>query len=304
MPLLNLILFVLVGAARTPAPPSATAVHVVIETERVYMGAVTKGQVEYWLAPDRTWVSRRGRITITRRDLGVRWRLDPSAKTYVEDKLRPPSSAPAAAAAAPGTEIHSARFDYEPQFAWTVTPSNRVTVASRTCREFSAEGHADYAETRLPDRYHVSEIRTRVTSELEPRDRAWRSVQSRRGRVYIIDTKAAGQYLDPVFPATGFPLGIGRLYPDGIDGVKFDDVELSRVTVPLETAQLYYVRLVDTAPRKRDPGFTITGQKQADGSYVNATVTTPLFTLKAPRVRVRVSPDRIKVQVLSRVKGG
>jgi multidrug efflux pump subunit AcrA (membrane-fusion protein) len=160
-------------------------------------------------------------------------------------------------------------------------------------------------EQRLADRYHVSEIRTRVTAELEPRDAAWRTIRARRGRVYVIDMKAAGQYLDTVFPANGgFALGIGRLYPNGVDAVKFNDVELSRVTVPLETAQLYYVRIVDTAPKKGDHGYVLTGQKQPDGSYVNATVTTPLFTLKAPRLRVGESAGRIKLQVLSRVKGG
>jgi hypothetical protein len=160
MPIAAFVLLVLLSAA-LPAPP-LQATHVVIDTERAYMGAVTRGQVEYWLAPDKTWVSRRGRITITRRDLGVRWRLDPATKTYVEDKLTPPSPA-TAPAPAPGTEIHSARFDYEPEFDWTVAPGGRVTVAGRNCREFSAEGHADYAETRL--RFAVG---ARVSVKTEP----------------------------------------------------------------------------------------------------------------------------------------
>jgi len=160
-------------------------------------------------------------------------------------------------------------------------------------------------EQRLKDRYRVDEIRTRVASVLEPRDTAWRTIKNRRGRVYVIDVKATGQYIGGVFPPkAGYRLGVGQLFPDGTEAVRFDDVELSRVTVPFETAQLYYVRLVDTAPRKGDRGYAITGQKQPDGSYVAATVTTPLFTIKAPRVRVVESPNRVKVQVLSRVKGG
>jgi hypothetical protein len=160
-------------------------------------------------------------------------------------------------------------------------------------------------EQRLKDGYRVDEIRTRVASVLDPRDAAWKTIQARRGRVYVIDVKAAGQFIDTTFPAkAGYRLGIGRLFPDGADAVRFNDVELSRVTVPFETAELYYVRLVDTTPKKGGRGFTITGQKQADGSYTDATVTTPLFTLKAPRVRVIESANRIKVKVLSRVKGG
>ena len=64
------------------------------------------------------------------------------------------------------------------------------------------------------------------------------------------------------------------------------------------------MRLVDTAARKGGRGFTIAGQKQADGSYIDATVTTPLFTLKAPRVRVIEGANLIKIKVLSRVRGG
>jgi hypothetical protein len=137
------ILSLLLSASSTAPPPGA--VHVVIDTERAYMGSVQKAQTEYWVAADRTWVSQRGRVTIIRRDLGVRWRLDPAKKTYVEEKLTP--SAPEAPP--PGDDIHSARFDYEPRFEWTVTPGARVTVAGRKCREFSAAGQADFAETSL-----------------------------------------------------------------------------------------------------------------------------------------------------------
>jgi len=142
--ILPVILAVLLPAAPPPAPPAA--VHVVIDTERAYMGAVQKAQIEYWLAPDRTWVSQRGRVTITRRDLGVRWRLDPAKKTFVEEKLQPlpaPEKPPA------GDDIHSARFDYEPAFDWTVAQSGRTTVAGRDCRAFTAEGQADFGQTAV-----------------------------------------------------------------------------------------------------------------------------------------------------------
>jgi hypothetical protein len=160
-------------------------------------------------------------------------------------------------------------------------------------------------EERLKDRYRTDEIRGRVAATLDPRDAAWKAIQSRKGRVYVVDVKAAGEYIDTIFPAkAGYHLGIGRLFPDGADAVKFNDVEISRVTVPFETAQLYYVRLVDTVARKGGRGFTIAGEKQADGSYIDATVTTPLFTLKAPRVRVIEGANLIKIKVLSRVRGG
>ena len=44
------------------------------------------------------------------------------------------------------------------------------------------------------------------------------------------------------------------------------------------------------------------GRRQADGTYVDAVVTTPLFTLKAPKVRIVETGNRVKIQVLARVK--
>jgi hypothetical protein len=143
MPFAPLILHLLLSALSAVPPP--VAVHVVIDTERAYMGAVQKTQIEYWLAPDKTWVSQRGRVTISRRDLGVRWRLDPAKKTYLEEPLAAPTAEPSP----PANDIHSARYDYEPDYEWSVTPVGRTTVTGRDCREYSADGQADYSQTTL-----------------------------------------------------------------------------------------------------------------------------------------------------------
>ena len=77
---------------------------------------------------------------------------------------------------------------------------------------------------------------------------------------------------------------------------------MSPVKVPCNTDQLYYLKVVDTDSRLRKQAYTVAGERQADGTYVNAVVTTPLFTLKAPKVRVKESGNRVKIQVLARVK--
>lgn len=156
MPFTPAILVVLLALA-VPAPPPA--VHVVVDTERAYMGSVQKMQFEYWLAAEKTWASQRGRITITRRDLGLRWRLDQAKKTFVEEKLTPPPTD----TQAPAGNIHSARFDYEPEFAWTLTAAGSTEVAGRKCSRFAAEGEADYAHTAL-----VVAIGPRVPVKTEP----------------------------------------------------------------------------------------------------------------------------------------
>jgi hypothetical protein len=142
--MLSFVLSAFLSFSTVPAPRAD--VHVIIETERAYMGAVTKSQVEYWLGPKTTWTSQRGRVVIVRRDLGVRWRLDPAKKTYVEEKL---AETPPAPPDLPADDIHSARFGYEPEYDWALEPAGRATVAGRDCRAFVAHGEADYAETDL-----------------------------------------------------------------------------------------------------------------------------------------------------------
>jgi hypothetical protein len=66
------------------------------------------------------------------------------------------------------------------------------------------------------------------------------------------------------------------------------------------TDQLYYLRIVDPEWKNR-AAYSVTGTKQPDGSYTNAVVVTPLFTLKAPRLRVRETGQRVRIEVLERV---
>ena len=149
----------------------------------------------------------------------------------------------------------------------------------------------------------MAEIRERNARYLDARDDAYRKMNSRTGRVYVVDFKATGQYLSSIAGKKGsYTLGIIQLYPDGLSPFKFDEVELSAVTGPAEISQLYFVRAIDSAAREKSKSFTVDGVKQADGSWKGAVVRTPLFTLKAPHVRIKTVGNLVKVQVLARVK--
>jgi hypothetical protein len=157
-------------------------------------------------------------------------------------------------------------------------------------------------ERRIRETYPVAEIRERNAKYLNARDDTYRRMKSRAGQVYVLDFKATGQYLYTVADKKGsYSLGYIQLYPDGLGPIKFDEVELSRITGPAEINQLYYVRTMDSVVRKGTKPFTVEGMKQADGSWKNAVVRTPLFTLKAPRVRIKAIGNLVKIQVLSRV---
>jgi len=158
-------------------------------------------------------------------------------------------------------------------------------------------------EQRIRETYPVAEIRERNAKYLNARDDAYRKMKSRAGQVYVVDFKATGQYLSNVADKKGsYSLGYIELYPKGLGPIKFDDVELSRVTGPAEINQLHYVRTIDARVRKGTRPLTVEGTKQADGSCKDAVVRTPLFTLKAPHVRIKVIGNLVKIQVLSRVK--
>lgn len=158
-------------------------------------------------------------------------------------------------------------------------------------------------EQRIRDTYPVAEIRARNARYLNARDDAYRKMKSPAGRVYVVDFKATNQYLNTVADKKGsYSLGLIQLYPKGLGPIKFDEVELSRVTGPAEINQLYYVRTIDTRVRKGTRPLTVRGTKQADGSWKDAVVRTTLFTLKAPHVRIKITDNLVKIQVLARVK--
>ena len=159
------------------------------------------------------------------------------------------------------------------------------------------------AMTRVDSEYPVAEISKRHGAELGARDEAYRLINSRSGRVYVIDFKAVKQFIGAVAkPSKVYQLGLMSLWPDGVGTFAFDEVEVSGLAAPSMADQLYFVRVVDTTPR-REKAWSVEGAAQPDGTYRRAVVRTPLFTVKAPRVRVIETGDMVKIQVLDRVCG-
>jgi hypothetical protein len=57
-----------------------------------------------------------------------------------------------------------------------------------------------------------------------------------------------------------------------------------------------------TARRQREKPYAPDGAPQLDGTFKNAVLRTPRFTLKPPRIRILQAGDLVKIQVLARVK--
>ncbi len=158
-------------------------------------------------------------------------------------------------------------------------------------------------QIKLPSAYDVDEARERHKKFLQARDGAYGRVKARIGRVYVLDFKKTGQYLSGVCDSKGsYGIGLTKVYQEGLPGLKFDDVDLSPVTAPTVMDQLYYIRVVDTDWQTRPEPYRLSGEKQADGTWKNARLQTPLFVLSAPHILITETPGRIKIQLLSRVK--
>jgi hypothetical protein len=166
-----------------------------------------------------------------------------------------------------------------------------------------AEPERPGIERRLRSEYPYDEILASARRFTEPRDEAYRQITARQGRTYVVGLKATRLFTGTLLrdKTTSYRLGLLTLYPAGYPGFTVDAVEMSAVAVPMNADQLYYLRIVDTEWKSRKEAFTITGVKQPDGTHTDAVVVTPLFTLKAPRIRIRESGARVVIQVLDRV---
>jgi hypothetical protein len=158
-------------------------------------------------------------------------------------------------------------------------------------------------EQSIQRKYPVTEIRVRHAIYLSARDDAYRKLKDAAGIAYVIDFKPTHQYLSTIAPKKGsYSLGFNQLYPNGLPPLEFDDVKLSGIRAPVEIDQIYYIRTIYEVHHKSGRLVVVKGLKQSDGSWKNAIVRTPLFTLNAPHVRIHEIGRLVKIQVISRVK--
>ncbi|MDD4644741.1 MAG: hypothetical protein PHY99_01985 [Bacteroidales bacterium] len=127
--------------------------------------------------------------------------------------------------------------------------------------------------------------------------------QAREGQTYVISFKPISHYVagNVDKTKTNYKLGLIEMYPDGIGAISFDGVSLDLKPVPVEINQLYYIKVIDTDPKKSNKPYSIDFQsKDKNKIYHNVTITTPVFTLKAPKVMVRERAGSVKFIVMSR----
>ena len=166
----------------------------------------------------------------------------------------------------------------------------------------SAEA-VDARTKELPARYPVDEITRRHQPVIEGRDAALKMAREMKGRVYVVNAKPIQEYVIPKGRGESYKVGLINIYPRGIERIAVRDVLLTGAETLMLTDQLYYFKWVDPAGDPKVKGYTLTySRKEGEDVYFDAEFKTTGFTLKAPKIRVKDTPSRVKVTVLGKVK--
>lgn len=111
---------------QTPASPPPGALHAVVRSQFQYMAFTRTSENEFWVSGGNLWRKHDGKVAPA------------------------PEPALSAAPAPVPEDLHTAGFDYEPEFLWKVadTAETRV-IHGRQCRLTTATGIAAYSQTEL-----------------------------------------------------------------------------------------------------------------------------------------------------------
>ncbi len=159
-------------------------------------------------------------------------------------------------------------------------------------------------EKRFVKLYGADKTRVRCAAAMKKRDDAYYAMKDRRGMTYIINLSRVVKNENAVYPDTErLTVGMVHIYLEGLPAAKIGNCEISRVPGPLVREQLYHIRVVDTKGTAGAGPYSVTFTKQNGNVYEGAVITTPLFTLRAPLVRIDESSGRVKFTPLPVLAG-
>jgi hypothetical protein len=155
--------------------------------------------------------------------------------------------------------------------------------------------------SRWPRLYDSARWQTRCEQEFSGQDRCYRTALSRKGRTYVVSFNAIGYTPRASGGRKSFRLGSMQLYPAGLGELHCDQIEISGLDVPCLVHERSHLQVIDTAHTKGKPACSVQFTKR-EGTNVfhGAVIKTPVFTLKAPKVRISESPKRVKIAILAR----
>jgi hypothetical protein len=157
---------------------------------------------------------------------------------------------------------------------------------------------------RFKEIYHSDSLREVHYKLISGRDNAYKQFKELKGRTYVISVKPVKQYLTGLInkEARHYDLGLIYMYPEGLGDIRFDSVSISFKPIPAEINQLYFIKVIDRDwQQHKKPYEIIYKTKDKEGFYYGASISTPLFTMKVPKLEIRESSNRVKFIIHSRI---
>jgi hypothetical protein len=167
-----------------------------------------------------------------------------------------------------------------------------------------AESDKKMIRERFKTIYGIDTLSIRAKREIDQRDQTVKFVLKRKGYSYILNFKPVRYFLQPEKNRKVSSLGLVYAYPDGFGDFSLNDITVKGLeSIPVEKNQLYYLKIVNSNPVKGEKPYEIKYESKEEGNiYKNVVITTPLFTITAPKISIQETENRVKFSFLSRVK--
>lgn len=161
------------------------------------------------------------------------------------------------------------------------------------------------AARRFQDVYGLKALKAKADQAMAERTAAFKAASGGQGTTFAISLKEVGQFAESLIAGKkSFRLGLTTVCPDGAGTLAFDDVSLEIRSPSFRVEKLYHLILKDPEAARRATPYEIAFERQEGPDvFINAVVTAPSFTLKAPKLKLAASAGRVKIWILARVRG-
>lgn len=186
---------------------------------------------------------------------------------------------------------------------WQAPFSDKLCLLEEELLRYFPLTRADeeLARERFKTLYRAREVGNRCRNAVTKMTRSFVSVRARRGRKYVIDFRSAGFFPGPAKAKASYALRNLFIYPDGIGRVRAGGIDLDGGDVPVEDFCHLKLTFVNTRWKGSDEPLAICcREKEGDDVFLDAEVVTPVFSLKAPKLKIHEGPSGVDLVLLSR----
>lgn len=158
---------------------------------------------------------------------------------------------------------------------------------------------------RFRDLYQIDKLRYIHAKEIDERDSLANQFINKDRRYIIINTlpvvKSLSQFIgDSTLCFYNEVSGL-RLYPDGLNEIRFDKVHISSISEPVELRDYCQLKVLHKDDHNHQKPLSIDYLNQdSTGNYLHAKISTNSFTLSAPKISISENKDSIIITVIEK----